>query len=111
MQNYTRNLKSGFAAIVFCAATLAAGSASAYTSDGPRITIQTNALMTARGVARTYEKITHRASNVCGVTGVQPIQSKLAAKACSVKLVDEWVVNIDNAALTAFHLTRTHSGV
>lgn len=111
MQNLTQILKSGLTTTFIIGAAVMSTSTPAMAGTSlVRMTIDAEALMTARGVERVYDKITQRAEAECGVDGLQSIPSKGAAQLCVNTLVDELVTNIGHTALSELHAERTMDG-
>jgi len=77
----------------------------AINAQGDKVTtkIDLRDLETDRGITRVYEALARRAKNACTTRGAKPIANRIAEKACTENLLIDFVQDVGNDRLTAYH--------
>lgn len=86
------------AAISFGAAT-----APAMAGDGVAFKYKTYELETVGGTADLYDRLSHRAEQLCTNSGPITLASRAIERECIVSLTEEFVGNIDHPRLSRYH--------
>ncbi len=60
-------------------------------------------LKTEKGVERVYKTLSYKAKTSCTTSGAKPISQKIEERACTERLLTEFVENIDHERLNAYH--------
>jgi len=64
-------------------------------------------LETQRGIEKTYAALTRKAEISCTVPGQQPLEMRIFARDCTAKLLAEFIEDVDNIQLSAYHVKMT----
>ena len=107
MKTYIANSAKSLIAAAFISAGVAL-SAPAYAMVGPNdivtTTIDVRDLETDRGVKHVYKSLERRAESACYTVGAKSLNDRNAEKTCAEDLLIDFVLNVDNERLSAYHV-------
>lgn len=111
LNQYTQNNIFSRAGVkTTCLAILMAGLAAPVSAnaaipnlDTVQITINADDLERERGVERVYTKLKKTAERACQTRGRQTLRTAELAASCSANLLNDFVSDLDDQRVTAFH--------
>ncbi len=97
------------AALLITSLSMAAAPAMANTlgKDTVEVRIQAYELTADNGAARVYNKLGSKATRSCTTQGRQTLSTKRQDKACAVSLLDQFVHDLNNQAVSDYHQQAT----
>ncbi len=106
--HWTRNRVNAFT-LATCIAVMGFASAPAYAntrvSDTVTTRIDSYLLNSDNGARRIYKKLSKRAKNACKTSGHQTLHDRRVNDACADGLLNDFVVDLNDARVTAYHQT------
>lgn len=105
LERSTRRVKTHITAVLVGGLMLTGVSAQALmpSQNTVDVRIDLRDLATERGVANVYKQMTRRAKTVCAVSSQRILTDKRAAKTCATDILAEFVTELDDERITAYH--------
>jgi len=95
-----------FAIIVAALGTAVAPAAFAVSANEVSISIDARYLETDWGVAKVYDKLSHKAESACDVGHTRNLTARKMARDCMSNLLDDFIKNAKHEKLTAYHESK-----